>query len=199
MFIAPTRRGIPASSNTKKAGGANAVRRRVQLAAAVGLVLYIIYFCSSCLRRTVGGGAAAGSPFQGSLLRSGAVSPALASRETFANGSGLPPDAADRPHYDLVVAVLVVGGDSQEAQDEIARVRRVYSRYSSQVVPDGGTAPALSLRVVFVVGRGGLPDSVMIPDTGLLRGDFFHVNVREGYTHLSDKTKAMMGLSAHLR
>ena len=199
MVIAPPRRGRPTASSTKKPGGGISIRRRVQLAAAVCVVLSLLYFGSSCLRSVREGGNAAGSPFKGPLLRHDAMSPALVSQGSFVGGTGLPPDAADRPHYDLVVAVLVVGGDSQEAQEEIARVRRVYSRYSSQVVPDGGSAPPLTLRVIFVVGRAGLPENVMLPDTGLLLGDFFHLDVREGYRHLSDKTKAMMGLSEHLR
>lgn len=102
----------------------------------------------------------------------------------------------DRPYYDLVVAILVVGGDSPEAQAEIARARRVYDRYGNKVVPEGGNSKPLSLKYVFVVGKGELDE---VPETGLLLGDFFHVNVREGYTHLSDKTKAMTALSAHLR
>lgn len=113
---------------------------------------------------------------------------------------GLTPiSAASRPHYDLLVAVLVVGGVSQEAQDEIARVRRVYARYGSEVIPDGGSVRPLSLKVVFVVGRAGLPEGMVLPESGILLGDFFHVDVREGYTHLSDKTKAMMALSEHIR
>lgn len=117
--------------------------------------------------------------------------------------SGRPPD--ERPYYDLVIAVLAVGGDSEIAQDEIARVRKVYARYGGEVVPAGagdGSATAaapLTIRVVFVVGRAGLPDGVELPGTGLLLGDFYHVDVREGYRHLSDKTKAMTGLADHLR
>lgn len=119
---------------------------------------------------------------------------------------GRPPDPRDRPYYDLVVAVLTVGGDSEIAQDEIARVRKVYARYGSEVVPAGAAAAAgdgpavpLTIRVVFVVGRAGLADGVELPGTGLLLGDFYHVDVREGYQHLSDKTKAMTGLADHLR
>lgn len=124
------------------------------------------------------------------------------SRNISAEGAGLPPeDARNRPFYDLVVAVLVVGGEAQEAQDEIARVRKVYARYGSEVVPSGPTSTAapLTFRVVFVVGRAGLPEDVELPGVGLLLGDFYHVDVREGYTHLSDKTKAMAGLADHLR
>ena len=118
--------------------------------------------------------------------------------------AGLPPDdPRHRPYYDLVVAVFVA---SKESQEEIARVRKVYARYGSEVVPDrnvnGGTVkntPPLAFKVVFVVGRAGLPEDVQLPDTGLLLGDFYHVDVREGYNHLSDKTKAMTGLSDHLR
>lgn len=115
-----------------------------------------------------------------------------------------PPDARNRPFYDLVVAVLAVGGDSEEAQQEIARVRRVYARYGEGVVVPGGpasTAPPLTFRVVFVVGRegAGLPEDVELPGAGLLVGDLYHVDVREGYTHLSDKTRAMAGLAEHLR
>lgn len=115
-----------------------------------------------------------------------------------ASRAGFPPNAANRPYYDLVVAVLVVGGDSQDALDEISRVRRVYARYGKRVSPDGGKAAALTFRVVFVVGNAGSVGGD-VPDSGLLLGDFFHVNIREGYTHLSDKTKAMMALSEHLR
>lgn len=131
---------------------------------------------------------------------SGHLGPKIDSTENAQEGnpSWLPP-YAERPYYDLVVAVLIVGGDSQEAVDEIARIRRVYERYGSQVVPDGGKAPPLTMRVVFVAGRAGLPENTAVPDTGLLLGDFFHVNVREGYAYLSDKTKAMMALSQHLR
>lgn len=121
-------------------------------------------------------------------------------------GVGLPPaDARHRPYYDLVVAVFVASKDSHE---EISRVRKVYARYGSEFVPGGvgnggvGTATpsaALTFRVVFIVGRAGLPEDVQLPDTGLLIGDFYHVNVREGYKHLSDKTKAMTGLADHLR
>lgn len=197
MVIAPPRRGRPTASSTKKPG-AVAVRRSVQLAAAVCVFLFLLFFGASCFRSAREGDNVTGSPFQEPLLRPGAMSPALVSPGSFIDGSGLPPDAADRPHFDLVVAVLVVGGDSEAAQEEIARVRRVYSRYGSQVVPDGSARP-LTLRVIFVVGKAGLPENVMLPDTGLLLGDFFHVDVREGYRHLSDKTKAMMGLSEHLR
>lgn len=117
-------------------------------------------------------------------------------------GPGLPPeDARERPFYDLVVAVLAVGGDSEQARDEIARVRKVYARYGSKVVPGGPTSTAapLTFRVVFVVGRAGLPEDVELPGAGLLLEDFYHVDVREGYAHLSDKTKAMTGLADHLR
>lgn len=114
-----------------------------------------------------------------------------------------PQDARHRPFYDLVVAVLAVGGDSEAAQEEIARVRRVYARYGdgSEVVPGGPAsgAPRLTFRVVFVVGRAGLPEDVEPPGAGLLLGDLYHVDVREGYTHLSDKTRAMAGLAEHLR
>lgn len=113
--------------------------------------------------------------------------------------SWLPPK--NRPHYDLVIAVFVVGGFSQEALEEVERVRRVYARYGSHVQPAGdwvGVAP-LTIRVVFIVGRAGLSEAMHVPASGLLLGDFFHVDVREGYTHLSDKTKAMMALSDHLR
>lgn len=203
MVIAPPRRGRPtAASSTRNPGGAMAVRRRVQLlAASVCLFLFLVYFGLSCVRSVREGdsNAAAGSPFKGPPLKPGSISPVFAPHGSYVDGSGLPPAAADRPHYDLVVAVLVVGGDSQADQDEIARVRRVYSRYSSEVVPDGGSAPPLSLRVIFVVGRAGLPENAVLPDTGLLLGDFFHLDVREGYRHLSDKTKEMMGLSEHLR
>lgn len=114
-----------------------------------------------------------------------------------------PHDARHRPFYDLVVAVLAVGGDSPGAQEEIARVRKVYARYGNEVVPGGPTSTAppftLTFRVVFVVGRAGLPEDVELPAAGLLLGDFYHVDVREGYTHLSDKTRAMAGLVEHLR
>ncbi|CAM9181012.1 unnamed protein product [Ectocarpus fasciculatus] len=114
--------------------------------------------------------------------------------------AGLPPDPQHRPYYDLVVAVLAIGGESKEAQEEIARVRKVYARYGTEVVPGGGSwATPLTFRVVFVVGRAGLPDDYELPEAGLLRGDFYHVDVREGYAHLSDKTKAMAGLAEHLR
>lgn len=117
---------------------------------------------------------------------------------------GLPPaDARHRPYYDLVVAVFV---SSKESQEEISRVRKVYARYGSEVVPGGvgnggvgEVTPALTFRVVFIVGRAGLPEDVQLPDTGLLMGNFYHVDVREGYKHLSDKTKAMTGLVDHLR
>lgn len=198
MVIALPRRQRLTASSMKKAGGAIVIRRCVQLAFAV-CVFLSLYAGSSCFRSIREGGSAAGSPFKGPLLRPDAMLPAFVSTGDFVDGYGLPPAAADRPHFDLVVAVLVVGGDSLAAQEEIARVRRVYSRYSSKVVPDGGSAKPLTLRVIFVVGRAGLPDKVVLPDTGLLLGDFFHLDVREGYRHLSDKTKAMMGLSEHLR
>eukprot|EP00903_Cladosiphon_okamuranus_P017344 g15979.t1 len=47
--------------------------------------------------------------------------------------------------------------------------------------------------------RSGLPKDVDLSGAGLLLGDFYHVDVREGYTHLSDKTRAMAGLAEHLR
>ena len=104
----------------------------------------------------------------------------------------------DRPYFDLVVAVLVVGGVSKEALEEMSRVRRVYDRYGGKVVPSGKSTP-LTFKVVFVVGRSSLPPDTDVPESGLLMGDFYFVDVREGYDHLSDKTKAIMGLSEHLR
>lgn len=119
------------------------------------------------------------------------------------NGTWLRRDIDDRPYYDLVVAVLVVGGDTPEALAEIDRVRRVYARYGDYVVPDGRGAPiaqrAQSFRYVFVVGAGALGAEVDVPDEGLLTGDFFYVDVPEGYRYLSHKTKALMGLSEHIR
>lgn len=102
-----------------------------------------------------------------------------------------------RPYYDLVVAVLVVGGDSLGAQAEIERVRRVYARYGDKVLLNEEGTEALSFRYIFVVGKGNI--SHPVPESGLLLGDFFYVDVREGYTFLSDKTKAMMALSEHVR
>lgn len=102
-----------------------------------------------------------------------------------------------RPYYDLVVAVLVVGGDSLGAQAEIERVRRVYARYGDKVLLNEEGTEALSFRYIFVVGKGNI--SHPVPESGLLLGDFFYVDVREGYSFLSDKTKAMMALSEHLR
>lgn len=124
------------------------------------------------------------------------------SGNTSVAGAGLPPeDVRDRPFYDLVVAVLAVGGESRQAQEEIARVRKVYARYGNAVVPGGQTSTSapLTFRVVFVVGRAGLPEDTELQGAGLLLGDFYHVGVREGYAHLSEKTKAMAGLSEHLR
>lgn len=120
------------------------------------------------------------------------------------NRTWLRRDMGDRPYYDLVVAVLVVGGDTPEAQAEIDRVRRVYARYGNYVMPDGGGTPnhaqrAQSFRYVFVVGAGALGGGVDVPDEGLLIGDFFYVDVPEGYRYLSHKTKALMGLSEHIR
>lgn len=112
--------------------------------------------------------------------------------------SKLPVSFSNRPYFDLVIAVLVVGGASKEALEEIARVRRVYARYGTKVVPSGNVT-ALTFKLVFVVGRDGLPPGTEVPESGLLQGDFYHVDVREGYEHLSDKTKAIMGLSEHLR
>lgn len=112
--------------------------------------------------------------------------------------SELPISFSNRPYFDLVIAVLVVGGASKEALEEIARVRRVYARYGTKVVPSGNVK-ALTFKLVFVVGRDGLPPETEVPDSGILKGDFYHVDVREGYEHLSDKTKAIMGLSEHLR
>lgn len=127
---------------------------------------------------------------------------------------GLPPADSDcRPHYDLVVAVFVVGGKSWAAQDEIARVRKAYARYGDRIVlqdfsqaqprssssNEVSTVPPLTLKVVLIVGPNGVPENVQLPETGILRGDIFHVNIREGYRFLSDKAKAMMGLYEHLR
>lgn len=117
---------------------------------------------------------------------------------------GLPPsDPESRPHYDLVVAVFVVGGSSEQAQNEIALVRKLYGRYGSHVLPQNGSeasdATPLTLKLVFIVGREGLDQRVQMPAAGILLGDFLHVDVREGYEFLGDKTKAMMGLAKHLR
>lgn len=136
---------------------------------------------------TVSVGTEVDFPLATTLNKSGVLAPSL-------------PLYANRPFYDLVVAVPVVGGDSDDALEEIARVRRVYARYEGgQVVPDGGSAPPLTFRVIFIVGRAGLPEETELAETGLLLGDFFHVDVREGYTHLGDKTGAMVALSEHLR
>lgn len=130
--------------------------------------------------------------------------------------SGLAPSSHDdRPFYDIVVAVFVKGGNSTEALSEIALTRQVYARYgNSVVVPEndesalshtnGSEVPAsldipLSLKVVFIVGGEGLPEDVKVPNSGLLLGDFFHVHVREGYKHIAEKTRAMLGISEHLR
>lgn len=114
-----------------------------------------------------------------------------------------PDDPRDRPYYDLVVAVLVVGGQSIEALAELERVRRVYARYGGWVTPDGGRGGGyqqpLSFRYVFVVGTAGLEKGVEVPVEGLLRGDMFYVEVPEGYRFLSHKTKALMALSEHFR
>jgi len=119
-----------------------------------------------------------------------------------------PADSKRRPHYDLVVAAFVTGGDTKRARDEIARVRQIYARYDGRVVPASQTtdtgvymaAPApLTLKLVFVVGRAGLPGDVEVPKAGLLLGDFYHVNIREGHSFLAGKTRALMGISDHLR
>lgn len=113
--------------------------------------------------------------------------------------SGLPSvSPSGLPFYDLVIGVLAVGGESQKAQDEIAIIRRAYDRYNGSQVVMKSTSP-VTIRVVIVVGRAGLPDETHIPANGLLLGDFFHVDVQEGYTHIAGKTKAMMALSEHLR
>lgn len=166
-------------------------RRGVVCSTLAAIILFIVYFGSS--RSRLSSNCTAGNPCrvdaQGKLV-------SIADGKT--SRAGFPPDAANRPYYDLVVAVLVVGGESKDALDEISRVRRVYARYGQRVSPDGRKAAPLSFRVVFVVGNAGAVGG-HVPDCGLLLGDFFHVNIREGYTHLSDKTKAMMALSEHLR
>lgn len=164
--------------------------------ALIAAVLLVLAFaagsrwCPGNARTTAAAGR--GNGFYHNISAGGLANPGL---------SGLPPDPEDRPYYDLVVAVLVVGGDSREAQEEIARVRRVYARYGGEVVPGGGPpgTPPLTFRVIFVVGRAGLPEGVELGEAGLLLGDFYHVDVREGYRHLSDKTKAMTGLADHFR
>lgn len=119
-----------------------------------------------------------------------------------------PADPKRRPQYDLVVAAFVTGGNTKRAKDEIARVRQIYARYDGQVVPASQTidtgvpmaTPApLTLKLVFVVGRAGLPEDLEVPKEGLLLGDFYHVNIREGYNFLAGKTRALMGISEHLR
>lgn len=166
-------------------------RRGVVCSTLAAVLLFIVYFGSS--RPRLGGNCTAGNPCrvdaQGKLV---AIDDGKTSR------AGFPPDAVNRPYYDLVVAVLVVGGESKQALAEIRRVQRVFARYGKTVSPNGRKAAPLSLRVVFVVGNAGAVGG-QVPDCGLLLGDFFHVNTREGYTHLSDKTKAMMALSEHLR
>ena len=127
---------------------------------------------------------------------------------------GLPPaDPARRPHFDIVVAAFVRGGNSTDAQHEIARVRQMYARYDGRVVPESddmadhrsnsslsSVGVPLTLKLIFVVGTAGLPEDVEVPKAGLMLGEFYHVNIREGYRYLADKTKAlMMGISDHLR
>ncbi|CAM9563530.1 unnamed protein product [Choristocarpus tenellus] len=80
---------------------------------------------------------------------------------------------------------------------EVERVRRVYGRYPGKVTPDKGElVENLTFRYVFIVDSSVAPEPV--PESGLLRGDYFYVNVRSGYTHLSDKTLALMSLSEHM-
>lgn len=200
MFTSTSHRRRLVAPFAKQSGAVASVRHRVLLAAAALAVLFLFHagafsYLRSCTEH--GDGGTARCKYHPS--KNVVPPPAFVSHGILGPRSGLPPHPENRPHYDLVVAVLVVGGESQEAQDEVARVRRVYARYGSQVVPDGGSATPLTLRVIFVVGRAGLSDDAQLPETGLLLGDFFHLDVREGYTHLSDKTKAMMGLTEHLR
>ena len=44
-----------------------------------------------------------------------------------------------------------------------------------------------------------MEEETVLPESGLLLGDFFHLDIREGYTRLGEKTKGMMALSEHLR
>ncbi|CAM9868658.1 unnamed protein product [Scytosiphon promiscuus] len=179
--------------------------RRVLIAAAA-LILMLTFlagsqWCSESTRTSAAAGGRWTSTGHNSIQRGGVYRNISASGLAYPGSTGLPPDPEDRPYYDLVVAVLVVGGDSEEAQEEIARVRRVYSRYGSGIVPGGGSddATPLTFKVIFVVGRAGLPEGMELGEAGLLLGDFYHVDVREGYRYLSDKTKAMTGLADHFR
>ncbi|CAM9171030.1 unnamed protein product [Discosporangium mesarthrocarpum] len=113
-----------------------------------------------------------------------------------------PGNGAELPYVDLVVAVLVVGNNTVEGAGEIERVRRVYGRYEGRVSPDEkvpgvNDSDFLTFRYVLVVDASTAPEPV--PEEGLLRGEYFYVNVRPGYQHLSDKTLALMALSEHMR
>lgn len=175
--------------------------------AVISALVSLSYFATKVFHRTCEDGS---SPPCRTRVASGEKEPglhgwaSLTALEVYSNSTGLEPDGDDnRPYYDLIVAVLVVGGDSAESLAEIDRVRRVYGRYGTSVTPDGGGSnerhEPLSFRYVFVVGAGALGEAVDVPQEGLLRGDFFFVDVPEGYRYLSHKTKALMGLSEHMR
>lgn len=128
----------------------------------------------------------------------GGKNPRIEVNSSSTNSHELSSDAR-LPYFDLVVAVHVIGGNSLEAQEEIAHVRRLYGRYRARKIALTEYETALTFRVVFIVGSAGLPEGTEIPEGGLLVGDFFHVNINEGYSHLGEKTKATMALSDHLR
>lgn len=104
-----------------------------------------------------------------------------------------------RPYFDLVVAVFLAGGHSEEAKREEKIVRAAYKRYQNGGIVLPGTKPNITFTTVFVVGKHGLPEGTAVPAKGLLRGDTFFLDIPEGYSHLGDKTKGLMALVEHLR
>ncbi|CAM9096905.1 unnamed protein product [Phaeothamnion confervicola] len=80
----------------------------------------------------------------------------------------------------------------------MALVRRTYARYNGIVRHSNtGSAAPWTFRCIFVV-QNATTGAGPVPTEGILIGDTFHVDVRPGFAHISDKTLALMSLSAHL-
>ena len=111
--------------------------------------------------------------------------------------TGLP--STFRPYYDLVVAVFLKGDRSSEASREEEIVRAAYERYADSKIVLPGSESVFTLKVVYLVGRARLSEDTVIPDSGLLHGDTFYVDIEEGYRHLGEKTKGLIAILEHLR
>ncbi|KAG5182387.1 beta-1,3-galactosyltransferas-like protein-6 [Tribonema minus] len=90
------------------------------------------------------------------------------------------------PYVDLAIAVLIRGDE----EEELKRVRRIYWRYPNATVTT--SVGSWSFRKYFVVADPNAPPE------GTLTGEFFRVNVPNGYDRLADKTLATMALRHHL-